>query len=177
MILTRENMHSYCTACGDCLLWNLGCNNVGYPIARLDGKTANVRRYLWEQKAGRKLGKGQVVRSTCGNPRCVKHLASASRGELTALAYANGNRNAAKEYVQRVNAHMKRGKTVLDWDKAREIRARRDEGSEALATEFGVDKSTVKYLLAGKTWIERPHQSSVFEWRGTVAMNGERDAA
>lgn len=177
MILSNATLHHYCTACGDCLLWNLGCNRQGYPSARIEGKVVNVRRWLWEQKSGRKLGKGQVIRSTCNTPRCLGHLVAATRGELTARSYASGNRDRAREYVNRVNAYIERGLAKLDWDKARQIRARRDEGERALAKAFGVDKTTIRQLLAGKTWFENPYQSSVFAWSGQIAVNDDEARA
>ena len=147
------------------MIWNLGANKQGYPSARIEGKVLNIRRYLWEKSAGRKLGEKQVVRSTCGNPRCVSHIAVATRGELTAISYSNGNRNSPREYRRRVDAYISRGIAKIDWDKAREIRARRKEGPLALSKEFGVHKSTIVHLLSGKSWIENHNGSSVFEWR------------
>lgn len=173
MNLTPATLHHYCTACGDCLLWNLGTNRQGYPSARIDGKVTNVRRYLWEMKAGRNLGEGQVIRSTCGNTRCLNHLVARSRGRITAESYASGRRDRAREYKHRVRAFVARGIAKLDFEKAREIRERRDEGELALAAAFGVHKTTIRDVLAGKSWVEQPYANSVFVWTGRIAVNEE----
>ena len=170
MNLTPATLRHYCTACGDCLVWNLGTNKQGYPSARIDGKVVNVRRYLWELKAGRNLGDGQVIRATCGNTRCLKHLVARSRGRITAEAYASGRRDRSREYMHRVGAFVSRGLAKLDWEKARQIRERRAEGEIALAAAFGVHKTTIRDVLAGKSWVERPYQSSIFGWTGRIEI-------
>jgi hypothetical protein len=177
MNLSKANLHHYCTACGDCLIWNLGANSQGYPSARIDGKVVNVRRWLWEKNAGRKLGAKQVVRSACGNPRCMAHLAVSTRGELTSLSYSTGHRDLASEYQSRVKAYIRRGIAKLDWDKVREIRARRAEGPLALSEWFGVSRSTIVHVLAGKSWKEHANGASIFSWRGSVAVNDDQARA
>jgi hypothetical protein len=177
MKLTEDNYGMYCTACGDCQLWNLSVNSAGYPSARIDGKVTNIRRTMWELRSGRKLGKAQVIGSTCGNSKCLVHLAVSTRGQLTAKAYRDGNRDLAKEYRNRVKAYVARGIAKLDWDKAREIRARREEGALALSKEFGVNKSTITHVLSGKSWYEHAVGATVFAWRGTVAVNEQKAAA
>ncbi|HOW49037.1 MAG TPA: hypothetical protein PLB26_15445 [Rubrivivax sp.] len=170
MNLTPATLRHYCTACGDCLLWNLGTTKQGYPCARIDGEVVNVRRYLWELKAGRNIGEGQVIRSTCGNTRCLKHLVARSRGRITAEAYASGRRDRPREYLHRVSSFVSRGLAKLDFDKARQIRERSEEGEAALAAEFGVHKTTIRDVLAGKSWVERPYQSSIFGWTGRIEI-------
>lgn len=173
MNLTPATLRHYCTACGDCLLWNLGTTKQGYPCARIDGEVVNVRRYVWEQSTGRKIGKGQVIRSTCGNTRCLGHLSARSRGRVTAEAYSSGRRDRPREYLHRVSSFVSRGLAKLDFDKARQIRERSEEGEAALAAEFGVHKTTIRKVLAGKSWVEKPYASSVFGWTGRIAVSTE----
>lgn len=165
MDLTVANFRSYCSECGDCLVWKLACNRQGYPSARVNGKVVNVRRYLWEAKAGRKLGANQIVGSSCGNTRCLAHIVAQTRGDVTAKSYEQGKRSHFSEYRARHAALVARGLSKLDWEKARQIRARRGECTKALAEEFGVCKSTVVKVLAGICWVEHAKGATVFGWR------------
>jgi hypothetical protein len=153
MKLTLENLSMYCTEIGQCMLWNLGCSGAGYPIARLDGRSQHVRRYVF-RLTGKELKRGYVVVSRCNDSRCVSPacLRSRSRGQMISDTYARGSRSG--EYHSRLNKIIRQGVTKLDMDKARQIRARAGEKKSALGREFGVHRSCITAVLEHRTWRE-----------------------
>lgn len=81
----------FTVAQGECLLWVGAVNGRGVPVFSVGqeaGKTKfmTAQRYAWTL-AGHELPEGFVVRTTCGNPLCVRveHLRaeprSAPKGE------------------------------------------------------------------------------------------------
>ena len=62
---------SYTYQDGECLVWTRCFNTDGYPRASVDGNSnAKVHRVVYELVNG-PLEKGQVVRHTCDNPKCI----------------------------------------------------------------------------------------------------------
>lgn len=62
------------------LLWTGGLAN-GYPAAKHEGRTAYVKRLVWEEANG-PIPEGAVVISTCGQRTCIEppHLALSTPG-------------------------------------------------------------------------------------------------
>lgn len=59
---------------GGCHEWGgtIAVHRGGYehPMVRLNGKTVQVRRHIWECLSG-PIQKGYLVKNTCGNTKCV----------------------------------------------------------------------------------------------------------
>ncbi len=162
MKLTKDNWKLFCEECGDCILWKQGTTGQGHPIARVDGKTSNVRRMVYEWTHG-KVAKHLRVTNVCGRSRCLVHLKARTPGECLKLAYATGKRGGAQEYAARLAANVKLGRTKLNWDKVDQIRAIQGVPLKDLAATYQVHLSTIKDIRSYKTWISPG--SSVFTWR------------
>ncbi len=74
---------------GGCLVWQQATVN-GHPTVTIKGKSQLVRRVLWEEIKG-PLKAGEIVRCTCGRPRCID-IGHAVKTTHAALARENGQR-------------------------------------------------------------------------------------
>ena len=165
MSITLEQILSRCDEEGDCLLWT-GATINGYPQARIGDKGGQMlRRYIFTELMGNELPLGRVVSSTCENRLCCapQHLFSMTYSKRLRLAYKRGSRNQTTEYLKRRETRRDQG-TVLDMEKARQIRARAGESNAVLAAEFGVHAKTIYSVKAGLTWREHAPNSSVFNF-------------
>ena len=72
------------------LLWTGGLAN-GYPAAKHEGKTAYVKRLVWEEVNG-PIPEGAVVISACGERLCIEpsHLALTTSGRYASVRDALG---------------------------------------------------------------------------------------
>lgn len=150
MKLTLDNLHHYCTEEGDCLLWNLGCNGDGNPIARVDGKCVKVRRYVFETLLNKPVVAKKRVTTKCGNPLCVspKCLCAMTYGQINAKTIKVGRRIVDSESMRRKT--IKSGQSKLH-SHVLTIRLS-DEPSKVLAERYGVNPSTIRAVRSGKTW-------------------------
>lgn len=166
MKLTLDTLHYYCTACGDCLLWNLGVNSTGYPQACIDGKQGQmVRRYLFTQLMGREIPSGHVATTKCDNRLCLEpeHQTTMKRGKVQERAYSKGKRIHALEYASRLAKAQEQGMAKLGWERARYIRSQPVERTNtAIAAELGVSHKVVSNVRRGRSWRENYGASSVF---------------
>lgn len=173
MSLSMDQIRMRCTEEGTCLLWNQGLHCKGYPQARIDGRPQLVHRYVYTQIMGREVPKNRVVSNRCGNRLCVSPqcLTAITYGARLSRAYKRGNRLAAAEYVNRLEAAIKAGKAKLSFEIADHIRAERmDETNEALAKEYGVHPKTIYEVKRGKRWMRRLPASSVFNLANVYRM-------
>lgn len=168
MKLDARILRSVCDCVGECMLWRLGVTSSKVPTARIDGKTANVRRYVYEVIYGRTPRPGYWITTRCGDHRCLAPgcLIQRSPSDSIALAYRKGRRSAASEYAARRAAAVRQGITKLTMDDAREIRRLcQTMSNQEIARKYGVSRSTVRDIRAGSAWREAQAASSVFAWR------------
>ena len=155
----------YCLEEGECLIWNQGTNSVGYPIARLEGSSKLVRRYVYTNLMKKHLPRGYKVTSVCGNIKCVSTVCLRGRpmSAIVRQAYEDGKRNTYQEKMKRRESCIRTFGAKLNMDKAREIRGL--EGShQEIADRYGVSRSTVKNIKLGVAWAE-PSNTSIFNWK------------
>lgn len=148
---------------GDCLIWNRCCTNQGMPVATLDGKTTNVRRWLLVQQ-GRPAKDGQRVTATCGNKLCMAHLKAVSPREVNLIITRRGGRNSPK--AAKTNRDVKRAAStvVKTMEVARRIRALRAQGMlyREISALTGVPVSRCCDVANNKAWREHLPNASVF---------------
>jgi len=166
MKLTLENLHHYCTRKGACLIWKLGVNNHGYPIARIDGVVRLVRLYIYLLPTGmEKMPGGMIVRQKCDNPLCCErdHMQAATRSDLMKRVYSSGKRDKVREAEQKRALTMepltKDGKprgdafrAKLTPELANSMLAHPREPSNAVALRLKVCRSTVQKVRRGILW-------------------------
>lgn len=74
--ITMAWARQYTEVVGDCWIWRRALAH-GYARVTRGGKTTALMRVLVEQRLGRKLRKGEVIRHRCHNRGCIRlsHLA------------------------------------------------------------------------------------------------------
>lgn len=129
----------------DCWLWAGHLSEKGYGrLAGRDGRVTYAHRVSWELFNG-PLPHGLMVLHKCDVRACVRpdHLVLGTAQDNSDDMIAKGRANGPKGLR---NAFAK-----LDTDKVRDIRAS-EESSSALARRYGVNRSTVIAVRAGRAW-------------------------
>jgi hypothetical protein len=158
MILNKSNWKHYCDEVGDCQLWKLGCNNIGHPIARVDGRVVNVRRFIFSLSAD--IPPRYSLLAECGEKRCINpaHMRPIPFSELVRI------NNKKSQAYRRVNSERLRrgaeasGWTRLNMDIAREIREQYENTMASVkvaAEKYGVDVSHIRSILRHQRWKEQ----------------------
>ena len=144
---------------GDCLIWMARLSHsAGHP----KWKNFSVRRLLWEAQRG-PLKASQLVTVTCGNPKCLAHLAITNKAEIARKTNADPRVKAIKR-AKSMAASRPNGKLTME--KAREMRAS-DLGNQELAAIHGVHHSLVSKVRLHQSWVEP--QTSPFAGLGARA--------
>jgi hypothetical protein len=131
----------------DCLIWTGRLSkSSGHP--KYGDKV--VRRVVWQAKHG-PLKPGQLVTVTCGNPKCLEHLAITNKSEIAKKTNADPRVKAIKRIK---SVALSRAKAKLDMQKAREIRAS-DLNNHEQAAIYGITHSMVSKIRTGKAWVEQ----------------------
>lgn len=149
---------------GDCLVWTLGTNNQGAPMARVDGDMVNVRRWLFACTTAR-LRAGIRVVAECGNPRCLAHLVPMTGSELNKwIAKRGGYSTPARRLASRRSA---RAVAKYTEDQVRAARELRGQGLKLHEVEArtGVPWHYVSQIFLGKAWSEQMPGASAFTRR------------
>lgn len=165
---TEKTLRDRCTEVGECLIWDHGVNGMGYPQAHIDGKGGQmVRRWVFTRLMGNELKKGHVVSAKCEQILCCSQGCLVDRTYSVNLrkSYKDGKRCTVAEYTKRQQQRIDCGFAKLNLEKARQIRARKDESSAVLAAEFGITTNHVTSVWREQCWKEAAANSSVFAWR------------
>jgi hypothetical protein len=158
----------YVEECGDCWHWKLGLNGGGYPQANIGGKQWLTARYIVQVLQGREIPAKHVVTTRCVNRLCLnpEHLIVARYGSVQKRTYNRGRRMQAGEYMARVRHFERMGRTVLDFEKAADIRSRPASVTNTeLGIEFGCSPNAIRKARIGRSWKQQMPAASVFEWR------------
>jgi len=143
----QEILSLKATEDGDCLIWNGRLSkSCGHP------KYGDMvmRREVWKARKG-PLKAGQLVTTTCGNPKCLEHLAITNKSEVARRSNADPRVKASKRVSAAIVARARA--TKLSMEKAREIRLS-DESDTALAKAYGVDHSMISKVRKNRAWVE-----------------------
>jgi DNA-binding XRE family transcriptional regulator len=164
VILTLESLHMFAEAEGQCLLWKFALNNYGYPQARIEGKTRQVRPYVYTVLMAKPMTPGRLVSARCENKACISPLClvQRTRSVCCSIPYRNGTRNPLSEYVQRKNKAVAQGWSKLSMADVAEIRAAEGVTDTELAKRFGVHRTTAANARRGVTWKHSAAMNSVF---------------
>lgn len=145
-------IHDRCHEVGDCWIWT-GCASGGYPLAKVKDRGVLLVRRLACELDNRPPEPRQPVAAHCNEKLCCNpaHLFPSS---VKAIAKAAAKRGAFSGADRAAKiAATKRAAGKLTMQKAREIRMR-TEAAHVLAPIYGVDKSLITRIRAGKCWRE-----------------------
>ena len=147
-----QYLYDRCRPDGDCLVWAGAADPSGTPKVRVPGmKGVKQARRLLLQAQGRGVD-GLLAVSTCGNPKCMKHIAPWTRTQLQ-------QRNATEHpptvlRKARISAAMRaKPTTKLTADAAADIRYSGISTRQA-AVKYGVSQSAAADVRRGHSWLE-----------------------
>lgn len=163
--VTLQTIKGRCSIDPDTECWNwANCiQGNGYGRIRYDGKTRYVHRLAFELTHG-SLPKGKDICHSCDNRKCCNpdHLFSGSRLENMRDCQAKGRVSRGLLHSVKITPGIRTKKlNKLSLEKAKDIRRKHAEGKTTfeLAREYVVDVSSIRLVIAHKTWKER---SSMF---------------
>lgn len=133
---------------GDCLIWNGRLSkSSGHP------KYGDMvmRREVWKARNG-PLMACELITVTCGNPKCLEHLAITTKSEIARRTNADPSVKARKRLSGAKSARA-RANNKLSMEKAREIRLSSDNDL-VLAKVYGVDHSMISKVKRNEAWVE-----------------------
>ena len=125
-----------------CWLWT-GPTRAGYGVFYVGNNDRSAHRISYEAFIG-PIPKGLVIRHTCDNPGCINpnHLIPGTMKENMADRDSRGRRDVRGEQI---------GTAKLTAQQVMEIKTSRLSLAK-LASIYGVDKSNVWAIRAGKSW-------------------------
>ncbi|MEJ7932562.1 hypothetical protein WG922_21510 [Ramlibacter sp. AN1015] len=150
-----ERIRAKCVEEGDCWIWQGGAGGLqrDQPRMHFNKKKRQVRRVVFTELLGGKLGKGHGVSTKCGTLLCVcpEHMKKTTTSERSKKA---GERGDYSTPLRRARVALgKRANSRLTPEAVREIRAS-DEAQPVIAARWGICRSTVSQIKLGKTWRE-----------------------
>lgn len=153
--MNLDDFHARCDEIGECWEWRARQTKEHgrrYPQIRVQGKTYNVRRAIYEAKHG-EVRQGLFVVPTCGNLYCVNpdHCKAMTESQKSRHAAKRGAFSSLTRSRSIAVARRKAAYGKLDIDRAREIRLS-DEPGPVLAQKYGIDKSLVNRIKRGEAW-------------------------
>lgn len=148
-----EHIRSRTAEEGSCWIWRLGVDAGGYPQMSVKGYACKSVRRLALIAVGRPPAPRMPVTAKCNCKTCVNpdHLVQ-STTKVIAVAAAKRGAFSRPDRAAKIAA-AKRPLGKLTMDKAREIRLR-TEPAHVLGPIYGVDKSLITRIRAGKCWRE-----------------------
>jgi hypothetical protein len=159
MPITTAWIAARCHEDADCLIWDLMCEKGCGPRSRLstNGKAVSfyVRYSAWRAYGGRQLKDGEVMTTTCGNPRCLakEHLAVTTQAAVLRRTCENAGVKLRKDAKA---AAAVRARQKLSFEAADEIRANGGRIVD-IAAKYGVSQQTAYLVREGRRWV-RPAQ-------------------
>lgn len=150
----------------DCWNWISAVSKTGYPVIRVDGRTAKASRFCWEIHHG-KIPEGMMICHRCDTPMCCNpsHLFLGTAGEN------------ARDMVRK----ERHGRMKFTHDQVRRIRAlyerhRNHLTHKRIAEWFGVSKATISHMMTGRNWklTEGAHEKGIRRRRYNSKMDSEK---
>lgn len=137
-------------------------NGAPSPWCRGIGERTSMGVLISVLTTGKRPEKGRRWFCTCETPNCC-NPAHRTEGSISDAMKARRTRVFSMLARSRISVARRKGPTKLSEEIAREIRAS-EEPQSALARRYGVCKSTISLVRAGRVWREIGG-ASVFSWR------------
>lgn len=137
---------------GECWIWQQGTTN-GYPSMKVKGCGCKLVRRIVVELDGRPAAPRQPVIVSCEEPLCVnpKHLQRSSIKAVAKQAAKKGVWSGKARCAKIAAAKRAAPGAKLTMEQAREIRLSEETGP-VLAERYGVNRSLIKSIRAGRAW-------------------------
>jgi hypothetical protein len=135
-----------------CVLCTGARNKQGYGRRKYKGKDERAHRVAYAEHHGLTMAdiKGVTIRHTCDNPPCIngEHLLAGTQLDNVRDMIERGRSGGRGPKGEACGA------AVLTKAQVLEVRRRLKNGQiqSIIAKDFGVDRSTIGYIKAGKSW-------------------------
>lgn len=154
----------------ECWPWQGHRSPQGYGAITIDGKARRTHRVAYEMHYQRPLGK-LFACHTCDNPPCVNpaHLFAGTPADNVHDMMRKGR--VVRPIRDNAKVNYARGEAVtlakLTADNVPIIRARREMGESygSIARDYGVDRTLIYQICAGKLWKHVPVIAAMKEGR------------
>jgi hypothetical protein len=136
---------------GDCLIWNGAVTSTGHPQIKVWGCGCKLARREMFRIVKGNLTPRIPIATKCDERGCINpdHLVEST---ISAISRKAAKRGAWKSMTRSAKiAAKKRAKGKLTMEQAREIRMSSESGP-VLALRYGVNKSLVNGIKAGRNW-------------------------
>lgn len=134
-----------------CIEWEHHRTSLGYGRIRRKGKNYLVHRIAYCEYHGVSLSsiKGFVIRHRCDNPPCINptHLEIGTCAENSKDMVIRGRSRAGNAHPK---AKLTRDQVIAI--RARYVKSSRQDGSIAIARDYGVASVTIRDIISGKLW-------------------------
>lgn len=137
----------------DCILWTGATSKTGHPIHKPHGCPCKLVRRSMFELAGGELEPRTPIDTKCEERRCInpEHLFKSTSSAIAKKAAKRGAWGGARRAAKIAASKRATGKLTIE--QAREIRMS-DESGPVLALRYGVDKSLINGIKAGRNWKE-----------------------
>ena len=151
---------------GDCLIWNGAVTSTGHPQIKVWGCGCKLARREMFRIVKGDLTPRIPIDTKCDERGCINpaHLVEST---ISAISHKAAKRGAWRTVARAAKiAAKKRAKGKLTMEKANEIRMS-DESGPVLALRYGVDKSLINGIKAGRNW--RDYSNPFHQLMGSAA--------
>lgn len=178
-VSSLKDIKARCIEVGECWEWQGAFSNSRSPAATIPtqyphqpgvrARRVGAHVLAWEA-ANMKSSGSMMVYRTCFNKTCCNpaHLRRGTSAQMSEFLAKNGKCKRKPSAIASITRAKRQTQAKLSMDQAREIRAS-TEGVVALADRYGVNKSLISRIKAGKAWRESVVTSSVFSWGALAA--------
>ena len=144
-----ERMERFTKRAGpdECWEWQGSRSTAGYGHIKVDDRLTPAHRIAFTMAKG-PIPPGKIIMHSCDNRRCCNpaHLSIGTKKENAADMLQKGRANKATGL-----RHHAAKLTPADIDQARALKAR-GVSLSAIGRQFGVDRTTVRNAITGRTW-------------------------
>ena len=147
---TIESLKARTVEEGDCWNWTGYLGNK-VPHVCHDGKMHSVRR-LFRDLLGNPVKESWFIYPKCGNGVCVNPDHNTVLSPKQFRQYIGKKAGGSLTRKIKIQAFKHRTMSKLNWEKADEIRLS-TEPSRQVAEKYGVNKSLICKIRAGKAWV------------------------
>ena len=153
-VYTLQTLLDHTTEEGDCLLWD-GYMQNGVPMVYHDGQLVQVRKLVLVLSGAKLSGKYRTC--SCGDSRCVAldHIVQrTAKTHFTMMGKQVGLASSNTARIAKITKYRRDVMAKITQEQANEIRLSEETGP-VLGARYGITKSQVSNIKAGRSWAQK----------------------